>query len=123
MNTWVGIFAQYESSSLLVMIGVGFGQQLPGAQSVPEVALILGSASVALVQGLTPVAMGQNSTLLTQGTRTPFLSCFYFNRFPLYSPTSYVVSLIIHFEPACTVSASVINVFFTGGRDPLENSL
>ena len=101
---------------------VGFGQQLPGAQSVPEVALILGSASVALVQGLTPVAMGQNSTLPTQGTRTPFLSCFYFNRFPLYSPTSYVVSLIIHFEPACTVSASVINVFFTGGRDPLENS-
>ena len=77
MNPWVGIFAQYESSSLLVMIGgggEGFGQWLPGAQSVPEVALILGSASVALAQGFTPVAMGQNSTLLTQGTRTPFLS-------------------------------------------------
>ena len=74
MNTWVGIFAQYESSSLLVMIRGGFGQWLPGAQSVTEVALILGSASVALAQGFTPVAMGQNSTLLTQGTRTPFLS-------------------------------------------------
>ena len=74
MNTWVAIFAQYDSSSPLVMIRGSFGQQLPGAQSVPEVALILGSASVALVQGFTPVAMGQNSTFLTQGTCTPFLS-------------------------------------------------
>ena len=32
------------------------------------------------------------------------------------------MSLVINFVPAFTVSASLINAFFTGGKDPGENS-
>ena len=44
--------------SLLVMLGVGIGNSYKGAQSVPEMALFLGSTSVALVHHLESVASG-----------------------------------------------------------------
>ena len=52
--------SNWESGSLLVI------RDFKGVQSVSEVSLVLGSASVALVQVLTPVALGagtQHSSL------------------------------------------------------------
>ena len=44
------------------------------------------------------------------------------NHFSLCWPTCCcAVSLIINFAPTFMVSASVINVFFTGGKDPGKN--
>ena len=45
------------------------------------------------------------------------------NHFFMCSPTCCVMFLIINFVPAFTVSASVINAFFTGGNDPWNNSV
>ena len=45
------------------------------------------------------------------------------NHFFMCSPTCCVMFLIINFVPAFTVSASVINAFFTGGNDPWKNSV
>ena len=43
------------------------------------------------------------------------------NYFSVCSPTR-AMSLIINFVPTFTVSASVINAFFTGGKDPGESN-
>ena len=54
------------------------------------------------------------------GTPTSFLSgcaslpCFYLEQFLLLC----AMSIIINFVPAFTVSISMINAFFTGGKDP-----
>ena len=65
--------------------------------------------------------------LLTGGMPTSFLfkcaslPCFYLNKpfLCILSPTCcYAMYLIINLVPAFTSSASMINVFFTGGRDP-----
>ena len=50
------------------------------------------------------------------------LPCFCLNSFSMWPPTC-IVSLVVNFLPAFTVSASVINEVFTGGKDPGEKQL
>ena len=45
------------------------------------------------------------------------------SHFFMCSPTCRAMFLIINLVPAFTVSASVINAFFTGGNDPWNNSV
>ena len=67
-------------------------------------------------------SLGDATTFLFKCASLP---CFYLNKpfLCMLSPTCcYAMYLIINLVPAFTFSASVINAFFTGCKDPEKNN-